>query len=459
MKKVPITKLEKESELEALECFHMDRDTSVPTIESIRQEETDDTSKKSGMYQVWMLAFSLAILQVGFGVVTPIFPYYIESLGMAGLELGVLAASFAISRILFAGPLGGLSDRVGRKPVLIGALLGFAIANVIYAFAMNLFVMISARAIEGAVSAGFFPAANAFVSDVTTPENRGTGMGYLSTGNMVGFVAGPALGGALAQFLGFRIPFLIAAVITLLTMVVVYGLVQEPIHRAKHVEVSVPLRVSLRTSLNRLGLILSKARAAYGALGVAMFANMFAMGILEIAVLLDVTINLGIQPIEIGLFFGVIGIVMIFANIGFGKLSDMIGRKWLIVVGAVISAGSLVMFVFARTFVDLIIAGAVLSIGMAMRGPAIQALIADLTDPSAFGSIMGLFGAVSNSAYAVSPLIGGKIFDDTGSSAMSLIIAAGVSVVGAGVAAGFLPNGSPSSKPTECVDTTLEFKD
>ena len=137
----------------------------------------------------------------------------------------------------------------------------------------------------------------------------------------------------------------------------------------------------------------------------------------------------------------------------------MIGRKWLIVVGAVISAGSLVMFVFARTFVDLIIAGAVLSIGMAMRGPAIQALIADLTDPSAFGSIMGLFGAVSNSAYAVSPLIGGKIFDDTGSSAMSLIIAAGVSVIGAGVAAGFLPNDSLNSNPTEQVTTTPEFHD
>ena len=459
MKKIPITKLEKESEWEALECFHMDRDTPVPTVESISQEETDDTSKKGGMHQVWMLAFSLAILQIGFGVVTPIFPYYIESLGMAGLQLGTLAASFAISRILFAGPLGGLSDRVGRKPVLIGALLGFAIANVIYAFATNLIVMISARAIEGAVSAGFFPAANAFVSDVTIPENRGTGMGYLSMGNMVGFVAGPALGGALAQFLGFRIPFLIAAIVTLLTMGVVYGLVQEPIHVATHVEMSVPFRAALRASLNRFGAILSRARAAYGALGVAMFANMFAMGILEIAVLLDVTINLGIQPIEIGMFFGVIGIVMIFANLGFGKLSDIIGRKWLIVIGALISAGSLVMFISARNVVDLLIAGVVLSIGMAMRGPAIQALIADLTDPSAFGSIMGLFGAVSNSAYAVSPLIGGKIFDDTGSSAMSLIIAAGVSVIGAGVAAGFLPNDSPSSKPAEQVNTTLEFQD
>jgi MFS family permease len=75
-----------------------------------------------------------------------------------------------------------------------------------------------------------------------------------------------------------------------------------------------------------------------------------------------------------------------------------------------------------------------------MRGPAIQALIADLTDPSAYGVMMGAFGAVSNSAYAVSPLIGGQIFDDTGSAALSLAIAAGVSVVGGVVAAAFIPS-------------------
>ncbi len=404
-------------------------DPEVEVTLPIDDSHDIETDKKHGeMYQVWMLAFSLSILQIGFGIITPIFPFYIEALGMAGIELGVLAASFAIARIILAGPMGRLSDRVGRKPILIFSLLGFAFSNIVYAYANDVIVMISARALEGAVSAGFFPAANALVSDVTTPKNRGTAMGYLSMGNMVGFIVGPALGGFLAQFLGIRIPFILAAIATLITMVFLYVLVEEPVK--KTIKESMP-KIPLRE-------VISRARRCYGILGIAMFANMFAMGILEVAFMLDAVINLGVQPYEIGIFFGVIGITMMIGNVGFGKLSDIRGRKWLIVIGAMVGALSLIMFIYAGNTIDLFVAGIVLSIGMSMRGPAIQALIADVTDPSAYGVLMGAFGAVSNSAYAVSPLLGGKIFDDTGSAALSLLIAGGVSVVG-GVAAVFLP--------------------
>jgi DHA1 family multidrug resistance protein-like MFS transporter len=418
-------------------------DTILPTTLS---GDDGDVVAGDGILQVWMLAISLSILQIGFGIVTPIFPFYIESMGMAGLELGALAASFAISRILLAGPLGGLSDKVGRKPILIVALLGFAIANVIYAFATEVIIMISARALEGAVSAGFFPAANAFVSDVTSPKNRGTAMGYLSTGNMVGFVIGPALGGVLAQYLGIRLPFIVAAVATLVTMLLVYVLVKEPERKRLDLEMNSKPRVPLRE-------VIGRAKNCYGALGVAMFANMFAMGILEVAFMLDAVVNLNVEPIEIGGFFGVIGIVMIIGNIIFGKLSDMKGRKWLIVLGAMISAGSMIMFIFAKDVPSLLTAGAVLSIGMSMRGPAIQALIGDLTDPSAYGSVMGLFGAISNSAYAVSPLMGGQIFDDTGSAALSLLIGSGVSIAGGVVAAIFIPAGSVEKRCSSVQET------
>ncbi len=397
-------------------------------LESIQDHE--DTPQSKGMYPVWMLAISLSILQIGFGIITPIFPFYIEELGMAGIELGVLAASFAIARILLAGPMGNLSDRVGRKPVLIISLLGFAFANVVYAYAYDVIIMISARALEGAVSAGFFPAANAYISDVTTKENRGTAMGYLSMGNMVGFVVGPSLGGFLAQFLGIRIPFLLAALATLATMVFVLILVEEPTRKTvRDVIPKVPLSE-----------VIQRAKASYGALGIAMFANMFAMGILEVAFMLDAVINIGVEPYQIGIFFGVIGITMIIGNIGFGKLSDLRGRKWFIVIGAVIGAVSMIMFMYSHDVVALYVSGIVLSIGMSMRGPAIQALIADLTDPRSYGVIMGAFGAISNSAYAVSPLIGGKVFDDTGSASLSLLLAAGVSLAGAAAAAVFIPN-------------------
>jgi DHA1 family multidrug resistance protein-like MFS transporter len=408
--------------------------SEVVTSPSNEQEAGDAAPTSDGMHQVWLLAISLSLLQIGFGIVTPIFPYYISMLGVGGIELGTLAASFAMTRIVLAGPLGGLSDKVGRRPVLIAALLGFAIANLVYAAASNIVIMIGARAIEGAVSAGFFPAANAYVSDVTSIENRGTAMGYLSMGNMVGFIVGPALGGTLAQFTGYRFPFVVAAIATLATMVVVYVLVKEPVRiRAARADGDTRSRIPIREAL-------SKARSIYGTLGVAMFANMFAMGILEVAFMLDAVVNFGIQPVEIGLFFGIIGVVMIVGNVGFGKLSDMKGRKWLIVTGAMVSGASLLMFILASNTVGFLLAGAILAAGMSMRGPTIQALIGDVTDPRSYGVVMGVFGAVSNSAYAVSSLLGGSLFDQMGNGDVGLLIAYEISLVGAGAAVLFLPS-------------------
>jgi DHA1 family multidrug resistance protein-like MFS transporter len=409
-------------------------------IQSLAEIAGDSLSEQvpGGMHQVVMLAVSLSILQVGFGFVTPVFPVYITDLGMGGIDLGILAASFALTRILLAGPLGSLSDKTGRKRVLVFSLLGFAIANIIYALAEDVIVMVIARALEGAVSAGFFPAANAFVSDMTMPKNRGIAMGYLSTGNMVGFVVGPVVGGALAQYLGIRLPFIIAALASLLTMFLLYVLIKEP--RLKSALDGV------RRSKISFKEVLSRAYAAYGALGVAMFANMFAIGVLEVAFTLDAVVRFGIGPLEIGGFFGVIGIFMIIGNIGFGKLSDIKGRKWLIVIGAIIGTISMFLFATANDTSDFYIAGAVLSLGMSMRGPAIQAMIADLTDPKAYGSMMGLFGAISNSAYVVSPTMSGYLFDVQGNAISSLLIAGGVSLAGGVVAAVWLPSDELSSQ-------------
>ncbi len=403
----------------------------------------------TGMYQVWMLAISLAILQTGFGIVMPIFPYYIVELGVGATELGILAASFAVTRILFAGPLGRLSDKVGRKPVLLGALVGFAIANVAYAMAENVVVMILARAMEGAVSAGFFPAANAFVSDMTIAENRGTAMGYLSMGNMVGFIIGPMVGGGLAQFLGLKLPFIVAAIATMVTFVAVTILLVEPVRAADSIE---PEEVVTRIPLRE---VFSRNLKAYTALGAAMFTNMFAMGILEVAFLLDAVVRFHVSPFEIGVFFGLIGVFTVFGNVGFGYISDRMGRKWLIVGGALLGAVSLYMFMVSTNIVGFMIAGIVLAVAMSMRGPTIQALIGDLTDESAYGVVMGAFGAISNGAYAISPLLGGVMYDSSGDSISSLIVAVGVTLAGGGIAAVGLPSGVVSSKkPTPIEETT-----
>lgn len=404
-----------------------------------------------------MLAFSMAILQVGFGMVVPVFPYYVQELGMGGTELGALTASFALSRIVLSGPMGRLSDRVGRKPVLLFSLIGFGLSNLVYAMADTVIVMIAARAAEGAISAGFFPAANAFVSDVTTVRNRGSAMGRLNVGNMVGMVLGPVAGGMLAGVLGVRLPFVVASLLAFGTMLSVHLLLREP-PRLQPAPVS-GMGLSRRGS----GLtVMSQHPLAFSALMVTSFASTFSLGVLQVALVLDVIQNprpgLVVTPMIIGVMFGMVGVVTAAGSVAFGKASDRLGRKWLIVSGSLAGALAMGMFLSAQDNSSLFAAALVLSISMSLHTPTLQALIADLTDRSAYGSVMGVLGAVTSLAMVLSPLVGGYLFDQMASSSAALTIGLCMMLGAALYSAFSLPDGRRllSENGLTCSQLSLE---
>jgi MFS family permease len=172
--------------------------------------------------------------------------------------------------------------------------------------------------------------------------------------------------------------------------------------------------------------------------------------------MLDAVQRFAFTPLQIGIFFGVLGIITIIGNIAFGRASDRVGRKWLIVVGTLIGAMSLFMFMVATGIVGFYVAGAILGVAISMRGPTIQAMIADITDQTAYGSVMGAFGAVSNAAYVVGPILGGMMYDSSGDSMSSLAVAGGVSVVVTLVSAVGLPNYIPKSSAVEYSEDPVE---
>jgi len=181
-----------------------------------------------------ILASALVVVTLGFGLVMPILPFFMERFGAGGTELGLLVASYAVMRLI-CGPIwGGLSDRVGRKPILMVGALGYGLAMVAFGLATHLWMMLAARILSGVLSSATSPTAMAYVGDSTSEEERGRGMRMLGAAAGVGTILGPAVGGLLAQR-SLSAPFLVAAGLSFLTMLLIFLFLPESMQGGQHV--------------------------------------------------------------------------------------------------------------------------------------------------------------------------------------------------------------------------------
>src|SRR2546428_1851414 len=163
--------------------------------------------KRSPLLVIFITVF---IDLVGFGIVIPVLPYYAEGTKFRATpsQIGLLFASYSIMQLVFAPVLGRLSDKYGRRPVLLTSLLGTALGFLILGFATTLWMLFLGRIIDG-ISGGNISTAQAYIADVTTKENRAKGMGLIGAAFGLGFVFGPAIGGVLSRW-GINVPFLFA---------------------------------------------------------------------------------------------------------------------------------------------------------------------------------------------------------------------------------------------------------
>src|SRR5256886_14728254 len=163
--------------------------------------------KRSPLLVIFVTVF---IDLVGFGIVIPVLPYYAEGtkFGATPSQVGLLFASYSIMQFVFAPVLGRLSDKYGRRPVLLASLLGTALGFLILGFATTLWMLFLGRIIDG-ISGGNISTAQAYIADVTTKEDRAKGMGLIGAAFGLGFVFGPAIGGVLSRW-GINVPFLFA---------------------------------------------------------------------------------------------------------------------------------------------------------------------------------------------------------------------------------------------------------
>ncbi|MDH3427956.1 MAG: MFS transporter, partial [Gemmatimonadota bacterium] len=162
---------------------------------------------------------------VGFGIVLPLLPFYATSMGATPFEVGLIMASYSLMQLVFSPMWGSLSDRYGRRPLLLLGLFGSAVSYVLFGLASTLGILLLSRVVGGAMGATV-PVAQAIIADSTSPQRRARGMGLIGAAFGLGFIFGPAIGGALSRW-GYSVPGFAAAAVTGLNAIVAVFLLPE----------------------------------------------------------------------------------------------------------------------------------------------------------------------------------------------------------------------------------------
>ncbi|HSG16480.1 MAG TPA: MFS transporter [Anaerolineae bacterium] len=369
---------------------------------------------KSSRSKVLILAFTLVVVMLGYGMVIPIIPFYVEEMGAGGMELGLLVACYALMRLIFGPMWGSLSDRVGRKPVLMVGVFGYAITMFFFGLATQLWMLFVARIVSGLLSSATSPTTLAYISDSTTEEDRGGGMGILGAAIGLGTILGPGLGGCLSGDSLAR-PFFLAAALSLVAVALIYLLLPESLPPQKRRSITLTLS---DFSARRGSVTKERANELWAALtgpigvllllaflvtcGVTTFYGIFGLYVLE---------RFGYGPAEVGTMLMVMGLVSAVAQGALcGPLIRRRGELWLIRASLGVGGGSFLLIMIADGFSWLLVSTGFFFMVTALLMPALTALISKRTTMEQ-GITMGLSNSAMSLGRIAGPLWGGFAFD------------------------------------------------
>jgi DHA1 family tetracycline resistance protein-like MFS transporter len=346
---------------------------------------------------------------IGFGMILPILPFSGQKFGASYLAVGVLFASYSLAQLFFAPPLGRLSDRIGRRPVLVTSIAGSVFAYLLLAFAPSFWVLVLARGLSG-IAASNYSIAQAYLADVSKPEERSKAMGLIGAAFGLGFVLGPAFGGALAHFGGANGDRAVALAAAGLAVVnFLFALVWLP------ESLPAELRDRAGRTKNVWFVVRGFARLAGNAplfgLLVLYFLVTFCFSLMEATLTLFCQGKFGWGQTQISWFFVYIGLVLVLVQGGMiGPLVRRFGESRLILSGIALMAVGLYLLPWAPTVVLLAVTGALLAIGNGLNSPTVLGLISRMTDESEQGGTIGVSRSFSALARTLGPPTGTFLF-------------------------------------------------
>lgn len=346
---------------------------------------------------------------VGFGLVIPLLPFYAERFGASPLQMTLLFAVYSLMSMLAAPFWGRLSDRVGRRPVLMASMAAAALAYLWLGLASRLWMVFAARAFAG-ICAGNIAAAQAYIADATPPEKRARGMGMIGAAFGLGFIIGPVIGGIVAgsdlKTADLATPGFIAAGLSAAALLGVVFLLRESVSAGSRAGETRGRVAALRAALRQPML---------GRLLAVFFLVILAFSGMETTFAWWAIDQFGWGPRPIGFVFFYVGLLSAAMQGGLiGPLTRRFGEERLMLGGIVLIALGLLVLPFAREIALLIVATTLLALGMGAMQPSLNSLISRRAAPERQGEVMGVAQSVGALSRVLGPIIAGALFSGLG---------------------------------------------
>lgn len=391
---------------------------SQPTENGATQQPSGGQRQRGPLSVIF---FTILLDLLGFGMILPLLPFYALTYGASALEIGLLSSVYSLGQFLFAPIWGQLSDRWGRRPVLLASIFATSVAHLLLALAPTLTMLFLARAAAGIFAANY-STAQAYVADVTEGKDRAKGMGLVGAAFGLGFVLGPAMGAILAEVGGHVAVPLAAAGLSLLNFVLALIRLPESLPpEARDRDERFRLRwLDLRgiqeaTDFPAGTSPAGRRRSPVLWLLVLVFLVVFAFSAMESMLALFCEQRFGFGVTETGLLLVFIGVLMVVIQGGLiGRLTHRFGERALILVGIVVMTAGLALMPLAFHLGLLLLFSALLAIGSGLYTPSIPALISRLTSAGRQGATLGVTRSPSSLARAVGPFCGGWLFENLG---------------------------------------------
>ena len=356
-----------------------------------------------------ILFFTVFIDLVGFGIVIPLLPFYAQRFGATPDVVTLVVASFALTQFLFAPVWGRLSDRIGRRRILLLTLFGITLGYVWLGLSDSLWMLFLARAFGGAM-AGNVAVAQAYVADISSPETRARDLGRIGAASGLGFVTGPAIGGILvgpdAQNPDFQLPFFIAAALSFGAFLFALARLRET------VPAETRERARAEKGRGRTALFAETVRRPQlGFLVGLMFMMPFVFGGMESTFALWSERTLGWGPQTNGYMYAYMGLVAVIVQGGLiGPLTAWLGERGLLRLGPLICGFGMAWMPFTAGTVALCMAVGMIVFGVCVTGPSLSSLMSKHAEAHERGSVLGVGQSSSGLGRIAGPAWAGFAF-------------------------------------------------